>query len=56
MSAGENAWLADHPATAATLVATTAAYFAVATRCFFAMPAAVAGIVFACVIVAWTAA
>ena len=53
LASGENAWLADHPGTAAGVVAVAAAYVDVATRCFFAMPAAVAGVVLACLVGAW---
>ena len=56
LASGQDAWLADHPRTAAGVVAVAAAYVAVAARCFFAMPAAVAGVVLACLVGAWVTA
>ncbi len=53
LASGESSWLANHPGAAAGVVAAAAAYVAVAARCFFAMPAAVAGIVVACLVGAW---
>ena len=53
LASGEDAWLAAHPGTAAGVVAVAATYVAIAARCFFAMPAAVAGVVLACLVGAW---
>lgn len=45
--------LGDQPAASAGILAAAAAYVAVAARCFFRMPAAVAGLVLVCIAGAW---